>query len=106
MPSYNGISILVPLGTVLANPFTNIKPMLDLQIVCLVYMLADTTEDKIDDCVVPLFGKKFMQYDIHTSVQCFCICPLFNQYKHLFRTCPGNTYNYGLAFYSYNRYSC
>ena len=73
----------------------NIKPLLDIarQVtnkVCAVNVLTDTTEDTIDSCAVPLFSKKFLQHDIP-----LCDAPAFvhlvDQYKHLFRTCPGNT---------------
>ena len=58
--------------------------------VCAVNMLTDTAEDTIDDCAVPLFGKKLVQYDIPMCNNPV-FAPLLNQYKHLFRTCPGNT---------------
>ena len=73
----------------------NIKPLLDIarQVTDKVYavnVLTDTTEDTIDSCAVPLFSKKFLQHDIP-----LCDAPAFvhlvDQYKHLFRTCPGNT---------------
>ena len=73
----------------------NSKPIIDsarqiMNKVCAVKTLNDTTEDTIDDCAVPLFSKNPIQYDIPV-----CNVPpivtLLSQYKHLFRTCPGNT---------------
>ena len=73
----------------------NVKPVLDIarhitNKVCAVNVLTDTTEDTIDNCAVPLFGKELLQYDIPVCEVPAFIC-LLDQYKHLFRTCPGHT---------------
>lgn len=73
----------------------NVKPVLDAarQVtnkVCAVNVLTDTTEDTINNCAVPFFGKKLLQHDMPTcNISVFS--PLLNQYKYLFRTCPGKT---------------
>ena len=57
--------------------------------VCAVNVLTDTTEDTIDNCAVPLFGEKPLQYDIPVC-NASAFAPLIN-HKYLFRTCPGKT---------------
>ena len=77
------------------SDYSDIKHVLDTARwatykVCAVNVLTDTTEDTIDNCAVPLFGKEPLQYDIPVcNVSTFT--PLLNQFKHLFRTCPGKT---------------
>ena len=75
--------------------FENSKPIIDsarqmMNKVCAIKTLNDTTEDTIDNCAVPLFSKNPVQYDIPVC-NVPVIVPLLSQYKHLFRTCPGNT---------------
>ena len=52
--------------------------------------LTETTEESIDDCEVPLFGKSSVEFDMPV-----CAIPTFltilNDYKSLFRTSPGRT---------------
>ena len=73
----------------------NSKSMLDvarqmINKVCAVKTLNDTTKDTIEDCAVPLFSKNLLQYNIPVC-NVPAVVPLLNQYKHLFRTCPGKT---------------
>ena len=73
----------------------NIKTVLDMarQVtskVCAVNVLTETTEDLVDDCAIPLFGEKPLQYDVPLC-NISTLAPLLNQYKSLFKTCLGST---------------
>ena len=73
----------------------NVKAVLDTarQVtnkVCAVNILTETTEDLVDDCAIPLFGKKPLQYDMPLS-SISTLAPLLDQYRNLFKTCPGST---------------
>ena len=57
---------------------------------CVVNLLTETTEDLVDDCAIPLFGKKPLQYDIPLC-NISTLAPLLDQYRNLFKTCPGST---------------
>ena len=51
----------------------NVKTVLDMarwvtSKVCAVNVLIETTEDLVDDCAIPLFGEKPLQYDIYHCV--------------------------------------
>ena len=73
----------------------NIKTVLDMarQVtskVCAVNVRTETTEDLVDDCAIPLFGEKPLQCDIPLC-NISTLASLLNQYKSLFKTCPGST---------------
>ena len=52
--------------------------------------LTETTEETIDDCAVPLFGKKSEEFDMPVcAIPTFL--PLLQKYKSLFSTSPGST---------------
>ena len=57
---------------------------------CVVNVLTETTEDLVDDCAIPLFGNKPLQYDIPLC-NISTLAPLLDQYRNLFKTCPGST---------------
>ena len=58
--------------------------------ICAVEALTGTTEEAIDDCAVPLFGKKSVELDMPVcAIPTFL--PILNEYKSLFRTSPGKT---------------
>ena len=78
-----------------SDSLDNVKTVLDIarQVtskVCAVNVLTETTEDLVDDCAIPFFGEKSLQYDIPLC-NISTLAPLFNQYKNLFKTCPGST---------------
>ena len=73
----------------------NVKTVLDIarkvtNKTCAVNVLTETTEDLVDDCAIPLFGKKPLQYDIPLC-NISTLAPLLDQYRNLFKTCPGST---------------
>ena len=53
-------------------------------------VLTETTQDLVDDCAIPLFGKKPLQYDIPLC-NISTLAPLLDQYRNLFKTCAGST---------------
>ena len=57
---------------------------------CTVNVLTETAEDLVDDCAVSMFGKKPLQYDIPLC-NISTLTSLLDQYKNLFKTCPGST---------------
>ena len=73
----------------------DVKPLLDSvrQVknkICAVKAIAETTEESIDDCAVPLFGKNLVEFDMPVcAIPTFL--PILNDYKSLFRTSPGRT---------------
>ena len=73
----------------------DVKPMLDTarQVknkICAVEALMETTEESIDDCAMPLFGKKSLEFDIPVCTKP-AFLPLLDKNKDLFRTSPGST---------------
>ena len=73
----------------------DVKPILDTtrQVtnnICAVEALMETTEESIDDCAVPLFGKKSLEFDIPVCTNP-AFLPLLDKNKGLFRTSPGST---------------
>ena len=58
--------------------------------ICAVEALTETTEESIDDCAVPLFYKKSLEFDIPVYTNP-AFLPLLDKRKGLFRTFPGST---------------
>ena len=61
--------VKISLCTDHSTSMKDVKPMLDTarQVknkICAVEALTETTEESIDDCAVPLFGKKSLEFDI------------------------------------------